>query len=79
MQRVTSAKSSASDRIKWSRIAMAAGHACNAILRDAEIEALKQQIKELKQLTLEKLGEKEPNSHEDGTDQTRSEETEEED
>lgn len=38
-----------------SRIAIAAGQACNAILRDVEIDALKQQINELKELTLAKL------------------------
>ena len=57
MQRVTSSKTPASDRIKWSRIAIGAGQACNAILRDVEIDALKQQINELKQLTLERLSE----------------------
>ena len=59
MQRVTTTKTPSSDRIKWSRIAIAAGHACNAILRDVEIDALKQQINELKQLTLSKLSEDE--------------------
>ena len=57
MQRVTSQKTLASDRIKWSRIAIGAGQACNAVLRDVEIDALKQQINELKQLTLSKLSE----------------------
>ena len=57
MQRVTSHKTLASDRIKWSRIAIGAGQACNAVLRDVEIDALKQQINELKQLTLSKLSE----------------------
>jgi hypothetical protein len=59
MQRVTTAKTPSSDRIKWSRIAIAAGQVCNAILRDVEIDALKQQINELKQLTLSKLSEDE--------------------
>jgi hypothetical protein len=36
--------------IKWSRIAIASGQACNAILRDVEIDQLKQQINELKTL-----------------------------
>ncbi len=44
------------DRIKWSRIVIAAGQACNSILRDVDIEALKQQIQDLKQLTEERLG-----------------------
>jgi hypothetical protein len=55
MQRVTNSKTPAPDRIKWSRIAIAAGQACNAILRDVEIDALKQQINELKELTLSRL------------------------
>lgn len=55
MERVTNTKTSAPYRMKWSRIVIAAGQACNSILRDVEIEALKQQIKELKELTLEKL------------------------
>jgi len=80
MQRVTNPKTPASDRIKWSRIAIAAGQACNTVLRDVEIEALKQQINELKQLTLERLDDQEESGpHEDRTDQARSEETEEED
>jgi hypothetical protein len=57
MQRVTSTKTSAPDRIKWSQIAISAGQACNAVLRDVEIDALKEQIKELKELTLSKLNE----------------------
>jgi hypothetical protein len=57
MQRVTSPKTLASDRIKWSRIAIGAGQACNAVLRDVEIDALRQQISELKQLTLSRLSE----------------------
>ncbi|MGB9024161.1 MAG: hypothetical protein WCC94_12110 [Candidatus Bathyarchaeia archaeon] len=66
MQRVTSSKTPASDRIKWSRIAIGAGQACNAILRDVEIDALKQQINELKQLTLSKLSEdKDSDTNED--------------
>jgi hypothetical protein len=68
MQRVTNPKTPASDRIKWSRIIIAAAQASNAVLRDVEIEALKQQIAELKALTLAKLDEGEID---DGTDQTR--------
>jgi len=69
MQRVTSSKTPASDRIKWSRIAIGAGQACNAILRDVEIYALKQQINELKQLTLERLSEdKDSDANEDQRD-----------
>lgn len=55
MERVTNTKTSAGDRVKWSRIVIAAGQACNSVLRDVEIEALKQQIHELKELTLAKL------------------------
>lgn len=69
MQRVTNPKTPASDRIKWSRIAIAAGQACNAVLRDVEIDALKQQITELKQLTLSKLSEdKDADANEDQRD-----------
>jgi hypothetical protein len=69
MQRVTSGKTPASDRIKWSRIAIAAGQACNAILRDVEFDALKQQINELKQLTLARLSEdKDADANEDQRD-----------
>jgi hypothetical protein len=69
MQRVTSHKTLASDRIKWSRIAIGAGQACNAVLRDVEIDALKQQINELKQLTLSKLSEdKDAEANEDQRD-----------
>jgi len=69
MQRVTNSKTPASDRIKWSRIAIGAGQACNAVLRDVEIDALKQQINELKQLTLSKLSEdKDANTNEDQRD-----------
>jgi hypothetical protein len=57
MHQVTSTKTLAADRIKWSRIAIAAGQACNAVLRDVEIDALKQQINELKQLTLSRVSE----------------------
>jgi hypothetical protein len=55
MNRVTHPKTPPPDRIKWSRIVIAAGQACNSILRDVDIEALKQQIQDLKQLTEEKL------------------------
>jgi hypothetical protein len=69
MQRVTTTKTPSSDRIKWSRIAIAAGQACNAILRDVEIDALKQQINELKQVTLSKLSEdKDSSANEDQRD-----------
>jgi len=48
--RVTHSKTSPADRIKWSRIVIAAGQALNAVLRDVEIEDLKRQIEELQQL-----------------------------
>ena len=48
--RVTHPKTSPADRIKWSRIVIAAGQALNAVLRDVEIEDLKRQIEELQQL-----------------------------
>ena len=55
MQRVTNSKTPASDRIKWSRIVIAAAQAYNAVLRDAEIETLKQQITELKTIVQARL------------------------
>ena len=51
MDRVTNRKTAPADRIKWSRIVIAAGQACNSILRDADIEDLKQQVQNLKQIT----------------------------
>jgi hypothetical protein len=70
MQRATNPKTPAPDRIKWSRIVIASGQALNAILRDVEIDALKEQISELKALTLARL-----NEDEQGSDQTRDPET----
>ena len=70
MQRVTNPKTGTQDRIKWSRIVIAAGQALNGILRDVEINELKRQISELKTLTLERLGE-----DEQGPDQTGDQET----
>ncbi len=55
LQRVTNPKTVAADRIKWSRVLISAGQACNSILRDEEIEILKQQIIELKALTTGRL------------------------
>jgi len=77
MQRVTGPKTPAGDRVKWSRIVISAAQACNAVLRDVEIEALKQQIAELKALTLAKLSDEEEDGeeHEDRRDQTRDGET----
>ena len=59
LDRVTNPKTPAPDRIKWSRVLISAGQVCNSILRDVEIETLKQQIMELKALTMEKLEEDE--------------------
>ena len=63
LDRVTHPKTPPPDRIKWSRIVIAAGQACNSILRDVDIEGLKQEIQNLKQLTEERL------SDEQGIDQ----------
>ena len=57
MDRVTHPKTSPSERIKWSRIVIAAGQASNSVLRDVEIEALRKQVEELKEFTEEKLSE----------------------
>jgi len=73
MDRVTHRKTPPADRIKWSRIVIAAGQACNSILRDVDIEALKQQIQDLKQLTEERL------SDEQGIDQEEHRTTAQED
>jgi metal-dependent amidase/aminoacylase/carboxypeptidase family protein len=37
LERVTNTKTSAADRVMWSRIVIAGGQACNSVLRDAEI------------------------------------------
>ena len=50
LDRVTHPKTPPSDRIKSFRVVISAGQACNSLLRDADIEELKQQIAELKQL-----------------------------
>lgn len=55
LERVTNPKTPAPDRIKWSRVLISAGQACNSILRDVDIEALKKQIEDLKRLTQERL------------------------
>lgn len=67
LERVTNPKTPAPDRIKWSRALISAGHVCNSVLRDVEIDTLKQKIMELKALTMEKLKE---DDGEDGSDQT---------
>jgi hypothetical protein len=56
MDKVTGARTPPDERVKWSRIAVSAGQACNSVLRDVDIETLKQQVRELKELTLAKLG-----------------------
>jgi len=55
LDRVTGPKTPPEDRIKWSRIVIAAGGACNSVLRDVEIDALKKEISELKAMTEEHL------------------------
>ncbi len=67
MARVAHPKTPAEDRIKWSRIVVSAGQACNSVLRDVEIDALKQQIDELKQLTLAKLSDEQVGDQEGDT------------
>jgi hypothetical protein len=63
LDRVTNSKTAAEDRIKWSRIVIAAGGACNSVLRDVEIDELKREITELKTLLAEKLDEEEDDEH----------------
>jgi hypothetical protein len=72
LDRVTNPKTSAEDRIKWSRIVIAAGGACNSVLRDVEIDELRKEISELKALTEAKL------KDENGIDQARDTEAQEE-
>lgn len=69
MERVTNPKTSSLDRIRWSRVVISAGQACNSVLRDVDIEALKKQIEDLKTLTTAKLGD------EQGENQERDSET----
>jgi len=65
LDKVTHPKTPPGDRIKWSRVVVAAGQACNSILRDVEIETLKQQIEELKQLTEERLSDEQSGDQEE--------------
>lgn len=71
MERVTNTKTSAAHRMKWSRIVIASGQACNSILRDAEIETLKQQVKELKELATVKLSDEQADDQ-DGDSETQT-------
>lgn len=66
LEKVTNPKTRAAERIKWSRIVIAAGSACNSVLRDVEVDALKKEVAELKALTMERLRE----DDEDRADQT---------
>jgi hypothetical protein len=68
MERISNPKTPAPDRIKWSRVVIAAGQACNSVLRDAEIDDLKQQIEELKKLTLAKLSDEQESNQEGDTE-----------
>jgi len=70
MERVGNSKTSASYRIRWSRIVIAAGQALNSVLRDVEIEALKQQINQLKELATAQLSEDEQGNDQDGDTET---------
>ena len=63
--RVTHPKTPPNDRIKWSRVVIAAGQATNSILRDVDIEALQRQITELKQLTQERLSDEQADDQEE--------------
>jgi hypothetical protein len=64
MERVTNPKTAAPDRIKWSRVLISAGQACNSVLRDVEIETLKQQIEELKEITEERFADEQNHDQE---------------
>jgi hypothetical protein len=65
LDKVTHPKIPPGDWIKWSRVVVAGGQACNSILRDVEIETLKQQIEELKQLTEERLSDEQSGDQEE--------------
>jgi len=65
MNHVRSDKVPRQERIKWSRILIAASQVCNSVLRDVEIETLKEQIRELKELTVAKSGD-EPRGDQEG-------------
>ena len=54
LDKVTNPKTAPPDRIKWSRIVIAAGASANSVLRDVEIDELRRQIMELKTLAVEK-------------------------
>jgi len=54
LERVANAKTPNADRIKWSRVVISAGQGCNSVLRDVELETLKQQIMELKAIAAER-------------------------
>ena len=56
-ERVTNPRTPAPHSVKWSGMVIAASQACNAVLRDIEIDQLKQQINKLRQLTLSRLSE----------------------
>jgi hypothetical protein len=73
LDRVTHPKTPPSDRIKWSRVVISAGQACNSLLRDAEIDELKREIQELGELAEERL------SDEQDSDQKPDTTTQEED
>ncbi len=53
LDKVTNPKTAPPDRIKWSRIVIAAGASSNSVLRDVEIDELRREIMELKALTRE--------------------------
>jgi len=55
LDRVESPKTPPNDRIKWCRVVIAAGQATNSILHDVDIEALKEQVNELREMTEERF------------------------
>ena len=68
MSKLTGPKTTPEERIKWSRVVISAGQACNSVLRDVDIEALKKQIEELKALTLAKLSDEQTADQEGNTE-----------
>ena len=74
LDKVTNHKTPAPDRIKWSRIVIAAGASSNSVLLDVEIDELRRQIMELKALTAANEEGEDGNSGDEAGDRETSEE-----
>lgn len=65
LDKLTNPKTAPPDRIKWSRIVIAAGASANSVLRDVEIDDLRRQIMELKTLAVEKAEDEDEHTRND--------------